>query len=94
MAKGILEFDLDEPFDRSAFRRANAATDVYIALHAISNEVFRPHRKHGYNDRVLNDLIENRGEEVGSAVLDAIEVLEGMFFEILQRYNIDMNDLD
>lgn len=94
MAKGILKFDMDEPFDRSAFRRACSATEAYIALSDISNEVFRPHRKHGYNDKVLNDLIENSGEAVGGAVLDAIEVLERMFSEILDRHNIDLNDLD
>ena len=37
--KGILEFDLSEPFEASAHKRCISATDAYLALHDIKERL-------------------------------------------------------
>lgn len=49
--KGILEFNLDEPFDRLAHQRAVNATNSYLALNAIGQEL-RQIYKYGENDTI------------------------------------------
>lgn len=88
--KAKLEFNLDETHDIYAFKRASSATDAYLALSAIANEIFRPARKHGYPDVELTALLENAGgygEEIVSR-------LEDKFYEILRQYKVDLGDLE
>ena len=86
--KGKLEFDLDDCYDRNAFKRAVKATDVYMVLHEVVNKLFRPSWKNGYTDKELDTLSNT---EEGDRV---IEILSEMYREILEEYNIDLNDLD
>jgi hypothetical protein len=79
---GILQFNLEDPQTNRAFKRACSATDAYQVLDCIANEIFRPARKHGYDDESLND-----NEEV-------IGKLEDMFYELLCEYNINLDDLE
>jgi hypothetical protein len=44
--KAVLEFDIDDPSDNKAHRRAIAATDAFLALHDIDN-ILRQHEKYG-----------------------------------------------
>ena len=44
--KGILEFDLEDEFERKAHKRAVLSTEAYIALHEIGQRIFREARKH------------------------------------------------
>lgn len=37
--KATIEFDLDDPSDRKAHKRCTNATEAYIALHEIDNEL-------------------------------------------------------
>lgn len=100
MAKAILEFNLDEPQDVNAHKRAVSATDVYIALFTMTNELFRPARKHGYDDPNLNNLLETSGtykDEDGhecSIGHEIVSKLEEKFYEILKEYNVDMENLE
>lgn len=80
--KGILKFNLEDPHANRAFKRACSATDAYQVLDCIANDIFRPARKHGYDDESLND-----NEEV-------IGKLEDMFYELLKEYDINLDDLE
>ena len=55
MSKGILEFNLDDPYDRSAHKRAVSATDAYIAFHDIDNVL---------RDMLKYDKIIGEGKEI------------------------------
>lgn len=82
MAKVTLEFDPIE--DSEALEAAMNAEKYKLALWDISQQVFRPHRKHGYPDEQLNKL--NNDEKVN----DAITMLEKMFYEILEENNVKL----
>lgn len=67
--KATLEFDLPE--DKDDLLLALNATKYTIALDEIGNQVFRPARKHGYSNPLvqtlidkLNDLVETLPTEV------------------------------
>jgi hypothetical protein len=80
MAKGILEFDLTEPFEHSAFKRAAHATDAYLALHDIQQDMLR--KRYKYDDSLSDeqhDLVETMYEE---------------FFRILEYRGVNMDDLE
>lgn len=86
MSKAILEFDLDDIDDKNEFKRAANATNTYIALTEIANQIFRPARKHGYQDEKIANLIDENSEEL-------IGELETKFYEILECCNVDLGDL-
>lgn len=58
--------------------------NYHAALFEIANEIFRPHRKHGYANSDLQKLTES--EEV----LEAIGILEHLFYQILKERNIEL----
>lgn len=94
--KGILEFNLEEPSDVLAHKRAVKATDAYVAFHNIANEVFRPARKHGYPDKELQSLIDSCGETsegygIGEEI---VSKLEDKFYAILEEHGINLDDLE
>lgn len=90
MSKGILEFDLSDYHERLEFRRANSATDAYIALHEISNCIFRPVRKHGYPNPELQKLSDKLGEDF----VKIMDLLENKFYQILEARKVDLDDLE
>ncbi len=79
--KATLVFDLPE--DQEDFDTAVKASSYKLAIDEISNTVFRPHRKHGYEGE-LQELIEKN-----PVILEAISKLESMFWEILKEYNLN-----
>lgn len=85
--KAILEYNIEDAYEKLAFKRASSADDAYLALVTIANEVFRPHRKHGYSDKELDAATDT---DDGFLVA---EKLEDMFYEILKKYNVDLEDL-
>jgi hypothetical protein len=91
-----LTFNLEDGFSRNAHKRAVNATNAYIALFNIANEVFRPARKHGYPEGKINKLLDECGEteEGHSRGVELIGELETKFYEILEDNGIDLNDLD
>lgn len=86
MPKAKLEFDLNDSYERSAHKRAVSATDAYIALHKIANNLFRPARKHGYSEEGLQNLSQE--------TIDAIGLLEEKFYNILEEQGVDLEDLE
>ena len=97
--KAILKFNLDDHEDKMEYKRAMNGTNAYIALHRIANEIFRPHRKHGYHGEIQEKL-DKCGlvtDEHGSSVRNGEEVislLEDKFYIILAEYDINLSDLD
>lgn len=82
--EGKLEFNLNDYDDKRAFIRCTKVDDVYIALHRIAYDVFRPSRKYGFLNN--NELSEEQ--------LKVVEELESMFYDVLEDLNIDMDSLD
>lgn len=78
----VLAFDRYE--EREELEMAMKGADFHSALFDIAQEVFRPHRKHGYPDVELDSL--NEKEEVNKA----ISLLEKKFFQILEEYKIEL----
>jgi hypothetical protein len=89
--KTYLSFNDQSEDDREKLKMMMQAMNMHIALHEIGQEVFRPHRKHGYRDNErLNELLstEKSGEAVSEAVYEAISILEKMFYEIVSDNNV------
>jgi len=86
MSKATLEFDLTDNTERAEFTRAATADQAYGALWDIAQELFRPARKHGYNDKVLSALLEH------PEVATAIAMLEDEFYRILEANEVSLND--
>lgn len=94
--KAVLEFDLFDPEDSSEFKCIQKARDMQISLQDISNEIFRPARKHGYSDSKLNDLLDKSNttiDEFGDEILiglEIISILEDKFYRILEERGINL----
>lgn len=88
MAKGILEFDLSEPFEREAHMRAVKADSAYRCLWDIENEIFRPASKHGYKDEEIQSLLEKTG--VDGEFL--ISLLKQKFLQILEENGVSFDE--
>jgi predicted nuclease of restriction endonuclease-like (RecB) superfamily len=80
--KATLTFNLPE--EQQDFDLAIKANALHSAIDRIKNEVFRPHRKHGYNDVELQELIKD------PKVLEAISILEEKLFEILNEEDVNI----
>lgn len=92
--KATLEFNLDKTEERLAHKRCVNADGAYLALHCVANEIFRPHRKHGY-DMDIQKYIEADDTQTGdNNCLDVISKLEDRFYELLERYSINLSDLE
>lgn len=88
MTKAKLEFDLDDFDDKAEHKRMLNATNAYIALNEVANQIFRPARKHGYSDTEISNLMkENPKSE------ELVGELESKFHSILEACNIDLDDL-
>lgn len=85
MAKVTLEFDSYE--DKEELEMTLSAGKYYSALWEIKESLFRGYRKHGYSGvsgEQLNKLIEDE------KVYDAIEILETMFYGILEDGGVEL----
>ena len=47
---------LNASYDEIEIKKIMMANELALALHDIGNEIFRPARKHGYQDAELNKL--------------------------------------
>lgn len=84
MRKMTLTVDITDPEDEIYAKQLLSCTDAFIVLGEIRNEIFRPARKHGYQDKALQDLIDGTAG-VGEAI---IERLETRFDELLEERGI------
>lgn len=89
--KAILEFNLEEPYEEQAHRRAVKSLDAYLAIYDIAQEIFRPHRKHGYSDESINKYLNHDNEAIREAVYDVIHLLEKDFYNILSARDINLD---
>lgn len=97
MPKATLTFTLPE--EQNEFETATKAGDFHSALWEISQEIFRPARKHGYPDQRIEQLVDvlNKTEVqahdcdmlVGGGT-ELISLLEKKFYDILSERNIDL----
>ena len=79
MAKAILEFDLNEPDDIMAHKRATKATDMAVALWEIS-----------YNTK---KSVEWSLEDKGYDKSEVLDLLYDRINAILEEHNIRLDDL-
>lgn len=71
--KAILEFNMPE--ESEEHRTALKGVNYQNAIHRIGQEVFRPHRKHGYGDPLLDS----------KEAAEIIAKLEEKFYNILNE---------
>lgn len=74
------------PEEQHELDLALAAGKMASALHEIANEVFRPARKHGYQDGSLQDMLNAH-----PAGAELVARLEDLFHMIIREH--DLNDL-
>jgi hypothetical protein len=98
--KGKLEFNLEEPSSKLAFKRASNADNAYLALDAMWNELFRPAFKHGYSNKNLQELMDKSGtlidKETGETINIGYEIvskLSEIYREILIDNDVDTEDI-
>jgi len=85
--KAMLKFDLDEYFEKLAFKRATSATDAYLVIFAIQNLLSNAISK----DVVIAEIDKKCPE---GAVEEILERLSEIVSETLNGYDINMNDLE
>lgn len=83
--KALLEFNLPE--DAAEHKMAIRGREAHRALWETVQQVFRPARKHGYDDVKLNALIDANPDAT-----EIIRLLEDRFHEILNAADINLND--
>jgi hypothetical protein len=86
VSKASLSFNLNDPDDVEQFRRAVNANAAHIALWEISQQVFRPARKHGYADALLRTLFDKNPDYAA----ELIGLLETRFYEIVNQAGLDI----
>lgn len=80
MAKAILKFDLDNPDDLMAFKRATKATDMAIALFEITHNI----------QRQVESMYGVQNEEVD---WDLMETIFDLIHEKIEDQNINIDEL-
>jgi len=88
MSKVTIQFDTSEPDQLLEMRRTLGANSAYNALWEISQELFRPARKHGYPHGPLAKALDEHPE----VMPEIVGLLEERFYELLRENNIDLND--
>lgn len=96
--KAILEFDLEDPYDKLSHRRSINATNAYIAMHEFSN-ILRQYTK--YNHEIspgskwaLPDGYHELTEKESEIVWHVIQHIAGRYHETLQDSKVDLEDLE
>lgn len=99
----------ETPDDIRKLRRMLGVDALYGALWDIGQEIFRPVRKHGFQDDALRQALEAadktevdsevRSTETGEAYklgagTQLVSLLEKRFFEILDDHGIDMDEYE
>lgn len=77
--KAILEFNIEDGFGREELDDALNGSKYKCQIEDIWTQVFRPYRKHGYNNPEINEIIEKMGED-GDKLM---EYLIDRYFEVV-----------
>jgi len=85
--KASLHFNLPE--EQNEFEDAVALGKMKAVLWDISQEIFRPARKHGYADHRMKKFVDENGD-LKDDVAEAIGVLEEMFYDFIREYNVSI----
>lgn len=90
MPKAILEYDLNDEYDKNAYKRALDSTKAYLALHDIGNKLRSMDKYQSVQgQQEITDLLQNN-----EGCERLVELIREIFFEILDENKIDMNDLE
>lgn len=84
MPRHTISFNLPE--EREELATTLQASSMSIALWDISNEIFRPARKHGYSEEEIRLLCEKIGEDAETL----IGLLEKKFYAILEENDVKL----
>ena len=88
-----ITIETTEPDEFSKLRRMLHADQYLEALNDVADKVFRPARKHGYNDPEIKALLsEDLPEAELLARLDLVAALETRFYEVLRENGVDLED--
>jgi hypothetical protein len=77
--KATLTFNLDDPQERLAHKRALNGTNAYIAFFTIMNDTFRKRIKYGELDFDSENLVVEMQQEI---------------IATMENYEINLNDLE
>jgi len=87
--KASLHFKLPE--EKVEFNNATKANEMKGLLFEISQEIFRPARKHGYSDPRMKKFLDKSGQ-LNPEIADAIGVLEEMFYELAGESGVNIHE--
>ena len=76
--RGILEFNLEDTFEKNAHTRAMNATEAYLVLHELDQDLRQTIKYQELTEEV---------EAIYSAIREKLH-------EYMNRYGVDLNDLD
>ena len=74
------------PEEYAEMKLALRASEYQQALYKVSQEIFRPARKHGYDNTKLQTLMNDN-----PASFEIVGMLEDMFYEIVKEEGIDLD---
>ena len=82
-----MEIKFNPETEKAELKRMMKATDAYIALWEIAQQVFRPARKHGYSQPNIQKLLD----ETDEAGYELVGELEQLFYQLLEDKQIDIH---
>lgn len=82
--KYILEYDGDNPQDVEDFHQAVSAKEVFEFLRIVEDNLFRPHRKHGYS--TAHVPTQDDADHLNKANTDTIDLLERVYYKLKNNY--------
>ena len=80
----MIKFALPE--EDAEMKLALKASSYQQALYKVAQEIFRPARKHGYDNAKLQALMNDN-----PASYEIVGMLEDLFFEIVKEEDIDLD---
>jgi hypothetical protein len=83
MAKGKLEFDLDDFSDKKSFYRASNADYAYISMWDFDTHL-RNATKYGVHE----------GKELSEKEIEIFDMIREKFHEFLENNNVSLDDLE
>ena len=80
--------------DRAELKRMFSASEVYTALWEISQEIFRPARRHGYADPNISKFFDEKLVPEGEVIAreELVSAFEKKFYEILEANGVNLED--
>lgn len=79
-----INFEIDNDFDVQECLQALSHQKAFTALDEVTQQIFRPARKHGYSDRKIQELLEKCGDDG----YELVSKLEELYRDILEENEI------